>query len=231
LPAYNPKLLEEALMHKINLVIVDDHPLFREGVIAILGTEPDIEIIGQGATAEDAIQLVRDLLPDVLLLDVNIPGGGLNAAKTIATAFPVVKIIMLTGSADEDDVLTALKAGVDAYVLKGVAARELVGIIHTVQAGESYVTPTLAASLLMEMTITSAQEQHSEPVTEPLDELTDRERSILELIADGKSNKEIGQVLFLTEKTIKHYVTNILQKLRVRNRVQAALLAQQKARS
>ncbi len=213
----------------INLVIVDDHPLFREGVVAILGSETDIEIVGQGVTAADALQLVRDLLPDAIILDVNIPGGGLNAARMVSAQFPVVKIIMLTGSADEDDVITALKAGVEAYVLKGVAARELIGIIHTVQAGESYVTPTLAASLLMEMTSISQDERP--PVTsQPIDELTGREREILELIADGKSNKEIGQQLFLTEKTIKHYVTNILQKLRVRNRVQAALLAQQKTR-
>ena len=217
-------------MNKINIVLVDDHPIFRDGVIAILGTEPDIEIAGQGVTAEEAIRLVSDLLPDVLILDVNIPGGGLNAARTIAAAFPVVKIIMLTGSADEDDVLAALKAGVEAYVLKGVAARELISIIHTVQAGEGYVTPTLAASLLMEMTTTPSKDKHSQPAIEHFDELTDRERTILELIADGKSNKEIGQELFLTEKTIKHYVTNILQKLRVRNRVQAAILAQQKAR-
>ncbi len=213
----------------INLVIVDDHPLFREGVIAILGAEADMEIVGQGVTAEDAVQLVRDLLPDAIILDVNIPGGGLNAARMISAQFPVVKIIMLTGSADEDDVLTALKAGVEAYVLKGVAARELIGIIHTVQAGESYVTPTLAASLLMELTSIS-QDERPAAVNKPIDDLTGREREILELIADGKSNKEIGLQLFLTEKTIKHYVTNILQKLRVRNRVQAALLAQQKMR-
>ena len=213
----------------INLVIVDDHPLFREGVIAILGAEADMEIVGQGVTADDAAQLVRDLLPDAIILDVNIPGGGLAAARMISAQFPVVKIIMLTGSADEDDVLTALKAGVEAYVLKGVAARELIGIIHTVQAGESYVTPTLAASLLMELTSIS-QDERPAAVNEPIDDLTGREREILELIADGKSNKEIGLQLFLTEKTIKHYVTNILQKLRVRNRVQAALLAQQRAR-
>ena len=213
----------------INLVIVDDHPLFREGVIAILGAEADMEIVGQGVTAQDALQLMHDLLPDIIILDVNIPGSGLNAARMISTQFPVVKIIMLTGSADEDDVLAALKAGVEAYVLKGVAARELIGIIHTVQAGESYVTPTLAASLLMEMTAIS-QDERPAAVNEPIDALTGREREILELIADGKSNKEIGQQLFLTEKTIKHYVTNILQKLRVRNRVQAALLAQQRSR-
>ena len=212
-------------MDKIHLVIVDDHPLFREGVIAILGTEPDMEIMGQGDTAEDAIRLSRDLMPDLLILDINIPGGGLRAAQIIASAYPVIKIVMLTGSPDEDNVLTALKAGAQAYVLKGVSARDLVNILHTVQAGESYVTPTLAANLLMELTTTSTNERSS--TDNHLDELKEREREILELIAQGKSNKEIGLQLHLTEKTIKHYVTNILHKLQVQSRVQAALLAQQ----
>lgn len=214
-------------MEKIRLVIIDDHPIFREGVVSILGSEPDLDVVGQGLTAEDALRLTRDLLPDVILLDVNMPGGGLNAAETIANSFPVVKIIMLTGSADEDDVLAALKAGAHAYVLKGVAARELNTILHTVYAGEGYVTPSLAASLLSEMKSPVKEKQPTK--VDSFDELTDRERQILELIADGTSNKEIGQKLFLTEKTIKHYVTNILQKLHVSNRVQAALLAQQKA--
>ena len=215
-------------MDKIRLVIIDDHPIFREGVVSILGSEADLEVVGQGINAEDAMRLTRDLLPDVILLDVNMPGGGLNAAETIATSFPVVKIIMLTGSADEEDVLAALKAGAHAYVLKGVAARELNGILHTVYAGEGYVTPSLAANLLSEMRA-SPREQ---PLTkvDMFDELTERERQILELIAEGTSNKEIGLKLFLTEKTIKHYVTNILQKLHVSNRVQAALIAQQKTK-
>ncbi|HQX02006.1 MAG TPA: response regulator transcription factor, partial [Anaerolineales bacterium] len=208
-------------MEKIRLVIIDDHPIFREGVVSILGSEPDLDVVGQGLTAEDALRLTRDLLPDVILLDVNMPGGGLNAAETIANSFPVVKIIMLTGSADEDDVLAALKAGAHAYVLKGVAARELNTILHTVYAGEGYVTPSLAASLLSEMKSPVKEKQPTK--VDSFDELTDRERQILELIADGTSNKEIGQKLFLTEKTIKHYVTNILQKLHVSNRVQAAL--------
>ncbi|MEP7133689.1 MAG: response regulator transcription factor [Chloroflexota bacterium] len=215
-------------MDKIHLVIIDDHPLFREGVVAILATEPDMEIVGQGDTADDAIRLARDLLPDVLILDINIPGGGLNAAQAIANAYPVIKIVMLTGSPDEDNVLTALRAGAQAYVLKGVSARELVNILHTVQSGESYVTPTLAANLLMEMTSGATNERSQ---SDNLNELKEREREILELIAKGKSNKEIGLQLHLTEKTIKHYVTNILQKLQVQSRVQAALLAQQKMRS
>jgi two-component system nitrate/nitrite response regulator NarL len=220
--------MEKMEMDKIRLVIIDDHPIFREGVVSILGSEADLEVVGQGINTEDALSLTRDLLPDVILLDVNMPGGGLNAAETIATSFPVVKIIMLTGSADEDDVLAALKAGAHAYVLKGVAARELNGILHTVYAGEGYVTPSLAANLLSEMR-SSPREQPSTKV-DMFDELTERERQILELIAEGTSNREIGQKLFLTEKTIKHYVTNILQKLHVSNRVQAALIAQQKTK-
>jgi len=213
-------------MDKIRLVIIDDHPIFREGVASILGSEPDIEIIGQGVTADDAIKLTRDLLPDIILLDINMPGGGLKAAEIISASYPVVKIIVLTGSDDKDIVVAALKAGAQAYVLKGVAARELNNILHTVYAGEGYVSPALAAHLISE--ITSPHQPRLEK--DGFDELTERERQILELIAVGTSNKEIGQKLFLTEKTIKHYVTNILQKLHVRNRVQAALLAQEKTR-
>ncbi len=214
-------------MDKIHLVIVDDHPLFREGVVTILGTEPDMEIVGQGDTAEEAIRLSGDLLPDVLILDINIPGGGLRAAQSIASAYPVIKIVMLTGSPDEDNVLTALRAGAQAYVLKGVSARELVNVLRTVQAGEGYVTPTLAANLLMELTSNTTSERSQ---TDNLNELKEREHEILQLIAKGKTNKEIGFQLHLTEKTIKHYVTNILQKLQVHTRVQAALLAQQKTK-
>lgn len=105
-------------MDKIRLVIIDDHPIFREGVVAILGSEADLEVVGQGINAEDALRLTREFLPDVILLDVNMPGGGLNAAQMIAASYPVVKIIMLTGSTEEDDVMNALKAGAHAYVLK-----------------------------------------------------------------------------------------------------------------
>lgn len=210
-------------MDKIRLVIVDDHPIFREGVASILGSEPDIEIIGQGITADEAIRLTRDLLPDVILLDINMPGGGVEAARVIAGNFPVVKIAMLTGTTDEDVVMSSLKAGAHAYILKGVTARELHSIVRMVYAGEGYVSPTLAANLLSEMS--SIKRKPAAP-QQDIDDLTERERQILELISIGTSNKEIGQKLFLTEKTVKHYVTNILQKLHVSNRVQAAIYAQ-----
>ncbi len=208
---------------RIHVVIVDDHPLFRDGVAQTLAASSDIEIVGQGASAEDAVRLTRDLLPDVLLLDITIPGGGLSAAQTIAAAYPVIKIVMLTASEDEDNLTSALRAGAKAYILKGVSARELVSIIRGVFAGEVYVTPGLATSLLMEMT---RKPSGARPAISLLDELTERERQILELVAIGASNKEIGQKLYLSEKTVKHYMTNILQKLQVRNRVEAALMAQ-----
>ncbi len=208
---------------KIQLVIVDDHPLFRDGVIQTLKAEPDIEIVGQATTAPEAVRLAGELLPDLILLDITIPGGGLNAARTIAATLPVTKIVMLTASEAEEDVLAALKAGARGYILKGVSGRDLIKIVRDVYAGEAYVTPALAASLLSEMQGGWAGQKSP---ANPLDELTERERQILEKVAAGHSNKEIAQQLFLSEKTVKHYMTNILQKLQVRNRVEAALLAQ-----
>lgn len=209
------------------MVIVDDHPLLREGVAHTLRAEADIDVGGEGETADDAIRLARDLLPDIILLDITMPGGGVSAAQTIAVTCPVTKIVMLTVSEAEDDVLAAFKAGAQAYILKGVAARELVGILRAVHAGEVWVTPKLAATLLMDSTKAVPR---SDAASDPLSGLTEREHEILTLVAGGLSNKEIGQQLFLTEKTVKHYMTNILQKLHVRNRLEAAMLVQKVGR-
>ena len=208
---------------KIRIAVSDDHPLFREGVVAVLRSQPDLEIVGQGNTAQEAIRLCHDLLPDVILLDLEMSGGGLNAIRVIAKDCPVTRIVVLTVTGERADVMTAFKAGAYAYVLKGVSAPELISILRRVRAGEGYVSPSLAANLLSEMTSQDGGESSKSDV---LGELTERERQILELIATGDSNKEIGQRLHLTENTVKYYVTNILQKLHVRNRVEAALLAQ-----
>src|SRR5688500_1093143 len=205
----------------LHVAIVDDHPLFREGVAHTLAAQPDIEIVAEGESAADALRIAAERIPDVMLLDVSMPGGGPSAVRQIAAEYPVIKTVMLTVSEDEDDVTAALRAGARAYVLKGVAARELVRILRAVAAGEVYVTPSLAASLLFELTSGKGASQ----AANPLDELTERERQILEGVAAGDSNKEIGAKLHLTEKTVKHHMTNILQKLQVRNRVEAALLA------
>jgi RNA polymerase sigma factor (sigma-70 family) len=208
---------------KIHVLIADDHTLFREGLAGIISGNEDFEVVGQAGTMQEAVQLARDLLPDIILLDIDMPGDGLEAARIVAEECPVTRIVILTSSEEDDHLISALKLGARAYVLKGVAARELLRILRAVSAGESYVPPMLAASLLLEMREAQSQQKQA---TSPLDELTPREREILEGLAAGLSNKEIGEKLFLSEKTVKHYMTNILQKLQVRNRVEAALLAQ-----
>ena len=208
---------------KIQILLIDDHPLFREGVAHTLGAEPGFEVVGQGESLEQALRLAGDLMPDVILLDINIPGGGIQAAQAIASTYPATTIVMLTASTEDDDLVAALKAGARAYVLKGVAARDLVRIVRSAHAGEGYVTPALAASLLSEMAEGGPPRQRE---TDLLSALTEREHQILEQVATGLSNREVGERLHLSEKTIKHYMTNILQKLQVRNRMEAVLLAQ-----
>ncbi len=210
------------MTEQLQIAIVDDHPLFREGVAHSLGKHPDINVVAQGASADEAIAIAGQQLPDVLLLDVSLPGGGVNALRQIAASFPVVKVIMLTVSQDEEDVTAALRGGARAYVLKGVAARELADIVRSVAGGDVYVTPSLAATLLFDL---SSPAPTSAKTPRLIDELTERERQILEGVAEGDSNKEIAAHLVLSEKTVKHHMTNILQKLQVRNRVEAALLA------
>jgi DNA-binding NarL/FixJ family response regulator len=205
----------------IRILIADDHPLFRDGVANSLDSEPDLVIVGQAGTGEAAFDLATDRLPDILLLDITMPGqGGIVTAQRIAAACPVVRIVMLTVSEDEDDLMNALKAGARGYVLKGVSARELAEAVRAVAAGEVYISPALASGILFEMT-------HAEP-PDPFNDLTKREREILRLVGEGLTNREIGEELHLAEKTIKHYMTNVLQKLHVRSRVEAALLAQER---
>ncbi|RWM08927.1 MAG: response regulator transcription factor [Mesorhizobium sp.] len=202
----------------IRIAIVDDHPLFREGVARSLGEIGGFEIVGEGASAEDAERLVRASTPDILLLDISMPGGGLNALASILSATPEQKVVMLTVSETNADVAQALKAGARGYVLKGVGSKALAEILRDVANGQSYVSPSLSARLLSDL----LQPTGSKP--DPLAQLTGREAEILKLVAEGLSNKEVAARLSLQEKTVKHHMTRVLAKLNVRNRTEAALL-------
>lgn len=203
---------------QIRILIVDDHPLFRAGVAHSLGVEPDFTVIGQAENGEDGIDLAKTLRPDVVMLDVSMPGiDGIATAARIAAALPETRIIMLTVSENEDSLMAALKAGAHGYVLKGVSSIELRAIIRRVAGGEAYVTPLLAGKMLTELSRPSGPAY--------LEELTKREVEVLELLSQGLANREIGERLHLAEKTIKHHISGILQKLQVRSRTEAAIIA------
>ncbi|MFT4635745.1 MAG: two-component system nitrate/nitrite response regulator NarL [Chitinophagales bacterium] len=203
----------------ITIVVVDDHPLFREGVVTTLMESGKFDVVAQAGNKDDAIIQVEKHLPDLMLLDVSMPGGGIETAQEIAVRAPIVKVIMLTVSEQEHDVQAALKAQARGYVLKGVASDDLVNILQDINRGDSYISPNLAVNLLMR----STEDAHKDT---PDDfDLNDRERQILEKLAIGMSNRDIANDIHLSEKTVKHYMTNIMHKLHVSNRVQAAIKA------
>lgn len=200
---------------QIHIVIVDDHELFRQGVRQSLKAA-ELEVVGEGGSAEEALAVIQETAPDLVLLDVNMPGGsGLDILPRLQQELPATKVIVLTVSEDEETLFAAFKLGASGYVVKGVGSEELVSVVKTVHAGETYVSPGVAGRILADMAKVRQ--------VAGLPDLSDREQEILERIADGRTNKEIAGELFLSEKTVKHYVTNILTKLHVRNRVEAAL--------
>jgi two-component system, NarL family, nitrate/nitrite response regulator NarL len=213
---------EERMQHKIRVAVVDDHPLYRDGVVFALESEPDIEVVGQGETALEAFQIAHDHTPDVLLLDMNMPGGGINAVAKIAQRCPSTKTLMLTVVDDEDEVRGALRKGARGYLLKGTSSSELVNAVRLVNKGQNYVSPGFAAQLIMSR---GAEENTPSETPKQFPELSDREEQILMLILQGLSNRLIGGELGLTEKTVKGYLTSVMEKLQVRNRVEAAMIA------
>jgi two-component system, NarL family, nitrate/nitrite response regulator NarL len=200
----------------LDILVVDDHPMFRQGVVSSLQAMPEFNVVAETSSGEEALQLASSMMPDVVLLDISMPGwNGIVTAEKIALACPATTIIMLTASEDKDKLLAALKAGARGYVLKGVSAKELADVIRSAYAGEVYVSASIASEMLISLTKGKAPD--------PLQELTGREREILLLIGTGLTNRAIGDKINLSEKTIKHYVTNILHKLQVRNRLEAAV--------
>ena len=213
---------------KIAILVVDDHSLFRRGVVQTINEQSDMMVIDEADSVESALRRAREVLPDIALLDVKLPDGtGLDNAEELQRDFPFTRIILLTAVEDEDVVVQALKGGAHGYVVKGVSGKELTEVVRAVYRGETYVSPSVAARLLSELSGGDAKPS----ARSRIGELSEREHSILELVAQGKTNKEIADELFLSEKTVKHYMTNVLHKLHVRNRVEAALLLSKQSRS
>ncbi len=208
-------------MKSIRVAVIDDHPMFRSGVVQILNDNAGFEVVGEGATAGEAIQLAKEFSPDLMLIDISMPGSGVEAAALITQLYPGINVIMLTASEAEENVTATLEGGAKGYLLKGTSGPELIRVAQAVCNGESYVTPTLAAKLLFQ--IKQKQTQQKAQQLDGHSELTSREEEVLDHVARGLTNKEIARALTLSEKTVKHYMTIIMQKLQVRNRVEAVI--------
>lgn len=204
------------------VLIVDDHELAREALISILGRERDLNVVGEATAGDTATALARRLRPDVVLMDVRMPGmDGLAATRTIKTELPNTRVLLLTTYDSEEYVLEGLRAGADGYLLKGASKREVLGAIRAVLRGERLVQPALATSILQR--VATARDRTAPAGTE----LTDRQRDVLRLVAAGRSNPEIARELHVSLNTIKTHVVHLLRRLGVTDRTQAAVRAAQ----
>jgi len=209
-------------LNKINVLIADDHSMFRQGLKQILELEEDIRVIGQACNGDEAIRLARKEKPDVILMDINMPGtNGLQAIKTIREENEFSKIIVLTIHDDREYLFKALQMGAQGYVLKDAESQVLVNAIRSIYNGDSYIQPNMTKELVREFYRVTRYEKPKDETSN----LTAREIEVLELIAEGMLNKEIARTLYISEKTVKNHVSNIFRKLNVSDRTQAAIYA------
>lgn len=207
----------------IRVVVVDDHPLFREGVASVLQGAGGFEIVGQGGGPRDMLKIARELSPDVIVADLGMSPDSTNSILELMRTLPTVRVVVLASQESETHVSTLMKSGVAGYILKGVTGVELARTIREVHQGARYVDPTLAARILAKQVSSPAT-----PSQSGFPELTTREGQIVGQVARGLTNKEVARVLTLSEKTVKHYMTSIMQKLHVRNRTELVLVASTK---
>lgn len=210
-------------METLRVLLADDHPLFLQGVKSLLDSHPDIEVVGTARDGCEAITLAQQTIPDVILMDISMPGcNGLEATQQIKREFPHIQIVMLTVAEDENMILEALKSGAQGYLLKDLEAYQLFNMLEGLRRGEAPLSGSIAAKILKEFTHPAPHPSEEYPVTE---ELSEREREVLELVVEGKTNREIAVALSITENTVKTYLSNILAKLHLQNRIQAAVYA------
>ncbi len=216
-------------MTSIRVLLADDQALFREGLRTLLSLQPGLEVIGEAANGEEAVRLAEALHPDVVLMDLQMPLlDGVAATRQLRAALPACRVIVLTTFDDDDYVFEGLRAGAAGYLLKDTPSARLADAIRAAARGESFLEPSVAAKVVAEFTRLSAVSASVPPAAQPLAEpLSDRELEVVRLVAQGASNKEIAAALFLAEGTVKNHLTNILGKLGVADRTQAALKAKE----
>jgi len=202
----------------LTVVVVDDHEVVRQGLVAMLDRRPGFQVVGEAGTVADAIEITNRFQPDLVVMDVRLPdGSGIEACREIRANLPETRVMMLTSYPDEEAVLAAIVAGASGYLLKQVRARDLVAALEAVGRGESLLDPAVTGKVLERMRRIATSDQPDE-----LAALTQQERKILALVADGMTNKEIAAEIFLSDKTVKNYVSSILAKLNLERRAQAA---------
>jgi DNA-binding NarL/FixJ family response regulator len=209
-------------MKPINVLVVDDHALFRQGLINLLRDFKEIRVIGEAANAAEALSATRQLHPDLVLMDIRMPGlAAFIATRQVKRELPTTKIVILTASEEEKDLFEAIKAGAEGYILKDTRIEDLVRMLTGVSCGEAPISGVMAAKMLNEF----ARQARGESDESDSDGLTEREREVLALVARGASNLEISQQLHISENTVKKHLRSILDKLHLENRVQAAIYA------
>jgi DNA-binding NarL/FixJ family response regulator len=206
---------------RLRVLLVDDHDLFRTGLRNLL-EEQGVQVIGEAASGTDALRIVREMAPDVVVMDLNMPGmTGVEATREIAAVAPLTRVVVLTISDQDDDVMDAIVAGACGYLVKDSSIEELMRGIRSAAVGESLISPPIAAKVLQRMRAVTL-DQGAETIR---GELSDRELDVLRLIANGKDNSDIAEALHISPKTVKNHISNILMKLQIENRIQAAVYA------
>ena len=208
----------------IRLVVADDHVLFRRGLRQVLDDEEGITVVAEAGDGEQAIQLARETMPDVVVMDVRMPvRSGIEAAREIKDELPHVKILMLTISDEEDDLYQAIKSGANGYLLKEISIEEIGNAVRSVHGGQSLISPSMASKLLNEFAAMIKKEEEKQQAPAP--RLTPREMEVLQHVAKGMNNREIAKALYISENTVKNHVRNILEKLHLHSRMEAVVYA------
>jgi DNA-binding NarL/FixJ family response regulator len=212
----------EKTLDELRVLLVDDHDLFRSGLVNLL-SEHGLHVVGEAENGEVALRLVRELAPDVVIMDLNMPGpSGVEVIRQITGFAPLTRVVVLTISADDGDIVNAVMGGACGYLLKDSSVDQLIAGIRAAAAGESLISPQIAAKMLQ---ILRAQRSNVDAAETIRAELSDREIEVLKLIANGNDNAAIARVLFISPKTVKNHISNILMKLQMENRIQAAVYA------